>query len=129
LTQSAAEAELDQVCADMALDDVMGAIGCPTLMLAGEYDLRDPIEEVFRLFDLVQAPAELWVFADQFHRLAFAGANVYETMLDWLADRLAGRAVQAPGQVRYIEPTSAGPVGPDVTFKRRWYEEGLPTVG
>src|SRR5262249_37098614 len=84
LTQSTTEADLDAVTAAMNLEDHMERIRCPILMLTGEYDHRDPLEEVYRLFDKAGAPKELWVFADQFHQLRFGGdVDVYDVMLDW----------------------------------------------
>ena len=78
---------------------------------------------MFRLFDQLRAPGELWVFADQFHQLRFAGGQeVYDEMIDWLCDRLAGSAVERPGAVRYIQPDSDGPNSTSVEFKRRWFE-------
>jgi dipeptidyl aminopeptidase/acylaminoacyl peptidase len=125
LTQSASEAELDETLRAMTLDGYAARIRCPLLMVSGEYDLRDPVDEVFRIFDQVEVPAELWLFADQFHRVHFAGgAGVYGPMLDWLAARLTGDALPAANRVRYIEPAATGPSGDGVTFKRRWYEKG-----
>lgn len=127
LTRSRTEAELDRVLADMTLDGYMNRVQCPTLMVTGEYDLRDPVEDVFRIFDQITVPAELWVFADQFHRPAFAGGTgVYGAMLDWLEARLSDTALPAVNRVRYIEPDAIGPAGPHVSFKRRWYEDGDP---
>jgi pimeloyl-ACP methyl ester carboxylesterase len=130
LTQSVTEAELDQVLAKMTVDGQLGQLRCPMLMATGEYDLRDPVEDVFGLFDQLAVPAELWLFADQFHRLKFTGKRkVYETMLDWLEERLSGTPLPAgANQVRYIEPAAEGPAGPHVSLKRRWFEEGAPTA-
>jgi dipeptidyl aminopeptidase/acylaminoacyl peptidase len=123
LTQAADEDDLDRILADMTLDGYLDRIQCPTLMLSGEYDLRDPIEEVFGLFDQLTAPAELWVFADQFHKMRFAGGvSVYDSMLDWLSDRLDDVPLNTPNVVRYIEPEASGPAGPGVRLQRRWYE-------
>lgn len=130
LTQSRTEEDLDRVLTAMTLDGCLGRVPCPMLMLTGEYDLRDPVEEVLRLFDQVSTPAELWVFADQFHKLTFGGRrSVYDAMLDWLEERLADTPLPARNQVRYIEPGADGPAGPHVTFKRRWFEAGQPTAG
>jgi dipeptidyl aminopeptidase/acylaminoacyl peptidase len=124
LTQSATEADLDAVMAEMNLEDHMARIQCPTLMLTGEYDHRDPLDEVYRLFDKVGAPKELWVFADQFHQLRFGGGiEVYDVMLDWLGDRLDGRPMTRDGEVLYIEPGSVGPDSPTAYRKRRWYHD------
>jgi hypothetical protein len=95
-------------------------------MVTGEYDHRDPIEEVYDLFDRLRVPAELWVFADQFHRsrLPGGGDTVYSLMLDWLVDRLAGRPVTNAGNVLYLDASSPGPNSPAVVKKRHWYEPG-----
>jgi pimeloyl-ACP methyl ester carboxylesterase len=123
LTQAGSEAELDEVTAAMHLDGFMAEIRCPTLMLTGEYDHRDPVDEVLRLFDQLVAPAELWVFADQFHQLRFAGGvEVYDAMLDWMIDRLDGRELTRAGLVTYLEPEADGPDSPYAHRKRRWFD-------
>jgi hypothetical protein len=125
LTQSTTEDELDRTMAGMNLEAHMGRLRCATLMLTGEYDHRDPLDEVYRLFDKVTAPKELWVFADQFHQLRFAnGVDVYEVLLDWLCDRLAGEPLTRDGEVIYMEPGSDGPDSPAAHRKRRWFHPG-----
>jgi pimeloyl-ACP methyl ester carboxylesterase len=129
LTKARTESELDRILAAMSLEGILDRTHCPMLMIAGEYDLRDPAEEVLRLFDAVRSPAELWMFADQFHRPTFAGGRgVYEAVLDWLEARLTGTPLPVTNRVRYIEPEADGPAGPHVTFKRRWFEQGEPTA-
>ena len=132
LTQAVTEDELDRLLAKMTVDGQLSQLRCPMLMVSGEYDLRDPVEEVFRLFDQVPGPAELWLFADQFHRPKFTGdRSVHEAILDWLEATLADTPPPTgnpPGnRVRYIEPAAEGMTGPHVTFKRRWFEQGQPT--
>ena len=125
LTGATTEAELDAAMTEMTLEDHMARIKCPTLMLTGEYDHRDPLEEVYRLFDKITAPKELWVFADQFHQLRFGGGvEVYDVLLDWLQDRLRGEEMARNGEVIYLEPGSEGVDATTAHRKRRWYEEG-----
>jgi len=114
----------------MTLDGYMAKIACPVLLAAGEYDPRSPIDEVYRMFDQLTAPAELWVFADQHHMPSIGGidsagapsAPLHSVMCDWLRDRFADKPVRHPGQVLYIEANSAGPNSPTVARKRQWYE-------
>ena len=75
LTQSETEAELDAVMSAMTLDGYMDKIACPTLLAVGEYDPRGPIDEIYRMFDQLKAPAELWVFADQHHMPSIGGGE------------------------------------------------------
>jgi dienelactone hydrolase len=130
LTQSKTEAELDAVLGDMTLDGYLDKIACPVLLAAGEYDPRSPLDEVYRMFDQLTAPAELWVFADQHHMPSIGGgdsaanwaAPLHGVMCDWLRDRFAGKPLQHAGQVVYVEANSAGPNSPTVSHKRQWYE-------
>ena len=130
LTQSSTEAELDWVVGAMTLDGYMAKIACPVLLAAGEYDPRSPLDEVYRMFDQLTTPAELWVFADQHHMPSIGGpdgagtpaAPLHGVMCDWLRDRFADKPLLHPGQVLYIEANSAGPNSPTVSRKRQWYE-------
>lgn len=128
LTGAASEAELDDFAAQMGLEEVMPRIACPTLITVGEYDQRSPIEEVYPLFDALQAPAELWVFADQHHHTNVRSGDpmwrhdINSMALDWLQDRFSGKAPARAGEVLYIEPGGGGPNDPATPAKRRWYE-------
>ncbi|MDP3136678.1 MAG: prolyl oligopeptidase family serine peptidase [Burkholderiaceae bacterium] len=130
LTQSTTEAELDRVVAEMTMEGRMEKIACPTLLVSGEFDPRAPIEEVYRLFDQMKAPAELWVLPDQHHNgtVSSAGggplweADIHAFMCDWLRERFDGAPVRHPGEVLYLEPSGAGPHSANVNRKRRWFE-------
>jgi pimeloyl-ACP methyl ester carboxylesterase len=129
LTQSTTEQEVDQIAAAMSMEGYLERIQCPTLLIAGEFDPRSPIDEVYRLFDQIEAPAELWVFADQHHNASLGGdgAAVWQSDLhalacDWLRDRFDGKPLPHPGEVTYVDQASAGPNSPTVSRKRKWYE-------
>jgi dipeptidyl aminopeptidase/acylaminoacyl peptidase len=125
LTQSTTEEELAAVMGAMDVVGPAASIACPTLMVAGEYDHRDPMDEVYRVFDALGVPGELWVFADQFHKtkLPGGGHTVPNMMLDWLVDRLEGRPYPNAGKVLYLEQGGMGPNDPKVARKRRWFDE------
>ncbi len=130
LTQSATEAELDTVWEQMTMDGLMDKITCPTLIVSGEYDPRAPISEVYRLFDEMKAPAELWVLPDQHHngsitqkgRSSVWEADIHAFVCDWLRERFQGKPLKHPGKTMWIDPNGAGPNGPGVTYKRRWFD-------
>ncbi len=123
LTHAHDEDELDATMAAMTLEGHVEQITCPTLMVTGEWDLRDPVDEVYRLFDRFDAPHELWMFADQFHQFRFvAGDGLYNAMLDWLVDRLEDKPLTNDGEVLYLEANGHGPNSPTVKRKRKWYE-------
>jgi len=130
LTQSSTEEELDRVVGEMTMEGRMEQITCPTLLVSGEYDPRAPIQEVYRLFDQMRAPAELWLLPDQHHngsitmraRTSVWEADIHAFVCDWLRERFNGVPVRHPGQVLYLEPSGAGPNSPAVSYKRRWFD-------
>ncbi len=130
LTQSSSEAELDAVWQKMTMDGLMDKITCPTLIVAGEYDPRAPVDEVYRAFDEMKAPAELWVLPDQHHngsitqkgRSSVWEADIHAFVCDWMRERFEGKPVKHPGKSLWIDPAGAGPNAPGVTYKRRWFD-------
>ena len=131
LTRAKSEAELDAFIAQMGLEGHMGQITCPTLLTVGEYDPRSPLEQVYELFDLMEAPAELWVYADQHHMVTLRGSggpqwylDTHTTGMDWLKDRFDGKPLDHAGDVRYLEAAGPSPNDEDAPVKRRWFEDG-----
>lgn len=126
LTQAGSEAELDALMKAMTMDGRMSSISSPTLLTVGEYDPRAPLKELYPLFDQIVAPAEMWVMADQHHSFSLGGGSdwarrSHAVMMDWLADRLAGRPLAHPGEVLYVEGPG-GPNDPTQPAKRFWYQ-------
>ncbi len=124
LTQASSEAELDKTMGAMTLEGHMEQVRCPSLLVVGEYDHRDPIDEVYRLFDRLATPGELWVFADQLHRIKMPGGDgvLTQIMFDWLVDRLAGRPQPKRGEVIWVE-RGTSPNDPKAARKRRWFDQ------
>jgi pimeloyl-ACP methyl ester carboxylesterase len=134
LTQSASESELDAIVGKMTMDGLMDRIACPALIVTGEYDPRAPLEEVYRLFDQMKAPAELWVLPDQHHngsitvtpRSTVWEADIHAFVCDWLRERFDGLPVKHPGKALWLDASGTGPNGAAVSYKRRWFED-LPS--
>ncbi len=130
LTQSSSEAELDAVWQKMTMEGLMDKITCPTLIVTGEYDPRAPVDEVYRLFDEMKAPAELWVLPDQHHngsitqkaRSSVWEADIHAFVCDWMRERFEGKPVRHPGKSLWVDPAGAGPNAPGVSYKRRWFD-------
>ena len=130
LTKAKSEAELDKIVDAMTMNGFMEKIKCPSLLIAGEYDPRAPIDEVYELFDQMKAPAELWVMSDQHHIASIThrhGGSVWEADIhgfscDWLRDRFNGQPLKHAGQVLYLDASGSGPNAEVVKFKRKWYE-------
>jgi len=130
LTQSSSEAELDEAVRTMNMEGRMQDIECPTLMVAGEFDPRAPLEEVIRLFEQMKAPAELWIMSDQHHnssvtmkgRSAVWEADIHAFVCDWLRERFNGVPVKHAGKTLWIDAAGSGPNAKQVTTKRRWFD-------
>jgi dipeptidyl aminopeptidase/acylaminoacyl peptidase len=130
MTGAGSEEELDRIAEAMSLRGLFERIEQPLLAACGEYDPRSPIEEVYEAFDRVTAPAELWVFEDQHHRVSLTKPgghilpwlmDVHELALDWLVDRLAGLPLPEPHRVACVPLNGGGP-GSVESGRRRWYE-------
>jgi dienelactone hydrolase len=130
LTQSSTEEELDKVWEAMTMEGYMEKIRCPTLVVTGEYDPRAPIAEVYRLMDQMKAPYELWALPDQHHngsitqkaRSSVWEADIHAFVCDWLRERFNGQPLKHAGKTLWLEPSGAGPNGPGVVYKRRWFD-------
>ena len=130
LTQSKSEEELDRVVSQMHMEGRMDKIQCPTLIVNGEFDPRAPVDEIYRLFDQMKAPAELWMLPDQHHNGSVTGAgralvwqiDIHSFVCDWLRERLDGKPVKHPGKVLWLDPNGGGPNAKTVSHKRYWYE-------
>ena len=130
LTQARSEEELDRVVSQMTMEGRMGDVTAPTLIVTGEYDPRAPVDEVYRLFDEMKAPAELWLLPDQHHngsitqkpRSSVWEADIHAFVCDWLRERFEGRAVKHPGKVLWLDPSGPGPNAAQVSYKRRWFD-------
>ena len=129
LTQAENEEELDEFRSKMDLDDLLPRVNHPTLITAGQYDPRSPIDEVYELVDTMTAPWELWVYEDQHHntnlRQNFGAqwlGDHHSTAMDWLADRLAGKPVPERGATKWLAPRGLSPNDPQVPRKREWFE-------
>ncbi|MPZ22248.1 MAG: alpha/beta hydrolase [Dehalococcoidia bacterium] len=130
LTGAKSEAELDEITGRMAMDELMPKITCPILFTIGEYDPRSPLQEIYRLFDLVKAPKELWVYEDQHHMASIAGAadamtvwrfDTHPFMFDWLRERFEGQPLRHDGQPVYVRTGGGSPNGPDASTSTEWF--------
>jgi pimeloyl-ACP methyl ester carboxylesterase len=129
LTGAGSEAELDEFIAGMDLTDLLPRISAPTLLTVGEYDPRSPVDEVYALYDRIEAPAQLWVFADQHHGANLHGsdgnqwyADHHSMTADWIRERLSGKPIDSPGETVYIEPLGVSPNDPRVAKRRQWFD-------
>lgn len=122
------EDEFDLMAARMTLRGHASRIACPTLLCSGEFDPLSPLEETYAVYDELAGPKELWVIADEAHRLhwvaALGGMSVWHWCLDWMKAALDGQ--YSPGYSRevYVERGGNGPFAagaPEPAF-RSWYD-------
>jgi pimeloyl-ACP methyl ester carboxylesterase len=108
------EDEFDRMAAGMNLDKLASQIEGRTLMVVGEYDPLDHLEDAIAVFEKVGGPKEMWIVEDQFHMPAFTdnlgGTDVFGWLADWLRDALAGKSIGATSRVVLVpRATGAGP--------------------
>lgn len=121
------ENAFDAMAERMTLRGYGQQITCPTLLCSGEFDPLSPLEEAYELFDELAGPKELWVMADEAHRLhwaqALAGMSVWQWCLDWMVQALNGSYGDGYQREVYVEKGGAGPFAPDAPAPsfRSWY--------
>lgn len=129
-TGAADEVELDDFISRMDASASAPQIAAPTLLTVGEFDQRNRLDEIYRFFDEMKVERELWVFADQHHRLSVKGSAGPQTAdvdthlfgIDWLQDRLEGKPMTSSGEVKYLEGNGIGPNDPEVAQRRQWFD-------
>jgi pimeloyl-ACP methyl ester carboxylesterase len=116
LTGAKSEAELDAIVGQMTVEGREKDIKCPILLTAGEYDARSPVELVYRFYDKVTAPKELWVYEDTYHMARlfpgeFSRMDSHMMCMDWIVDALAGRFKPGYQRKMYLRTGGGGPDG------------------
>ncbi len=88
------EEAFDRIAEGYTLQGHAERIRCPALMVTGEFDPLNPLEQTEAVFGAISAPKELWVFEDEFHSLgsveAVGGRSVYGHVASWMSRALAG---------------------------------------
>jgi len=113
------EDEFDAMAERMTTVGYGNKIHCPTLMVTGEFDPLCHLEAAFDLFDEIQAPREMWVFENEFHRVAakegIVGLDHHLFMADWIQDALAGKFAPDHRKIVLVpQKRGAGPYEPPV---------------
>jgi hypothetical protein len=116
LTGARSEEELDAMLDAMAVEGREGSIKCPVLLTAGEYDARSPVELVYKFWDNITAPKELWIHEDTYHQTnIFPGQgqrlDCHSMGIDWMVDALAGKFKAGHARKMYVRSGGGGPNG------------------
>jgi len=121
------EDEFDDMAAEMTLIAHCDKIKCPTLLATGEFDPLSPVEEGLAVFGELQAPKELWVLENEFHRVwamqGLAGIDLNPFAVDWLRDALNGKIPPNHNKTVYIRQKSGLAVFDDALpadYPGRW---------
>ncbi|GAJ05700.1 unnamed protein product, partial [marine sediment metagenome] len=107
------EDEFDELVVNkMSVKGIGKNIKYPFLMLAGEFDPLNPLEEADAFFNEIAGPKEMWVMEDDFHGAYPAGFSdipIAHIMADWLKDKLEGKYPQDLNRRVLIPPKGMGP--------------------
>ena len=121
------EDEFDDMAAEMTLIAHCDKIKCPTLLATGEFDPLSPVEEGLAVFGELQAPKELWVLENEFHRVwamqGLAGIDLNPFAVDWLRDALNGKISPDHNKTVYVRQKSGRAVFDDALpadYPGRW---------
>jgi pimeloyl-ACP methyl ester carboxylesterase len=90
----------DEFVAAMSISGIAKDIAAPYLMVHGEYDELNPLEDAMSWFDLVPEPKEAWIFEDEIHPMGRRAGDFLPATLDWVCDHLSGRQESTVGDRR-----------------------------
>ncbi len=89
------EEEFDRVADKMTCMGYRSRVACPPLLVVGENDQLDFLEDKLSLCEELAGPKEMWLMEDDSHGSTslpgLAGANPKPLMADWLKDTLTGK--------------------------------------
>ncbi len=102
------EAAFDAMIRQMHLADLEARVRVPYLMVHGEYDELNPLEHALVHYKGLPGPKAVWVFEDEFHPMGRRAADFMPLMLDWIEDRLNGRALQVDDERIYFPSRARG---------------------
>lgn len=84
----------DEMASHMTLARFADRIKCPILLAHGEFDQLCPLSDARALFEMLQAPKELWVFENEMHALGRQRGEMFAWTADWLRDKVNGNFEQ-----------------------------------
>ena len=110
------EEEFDALAQTMTVRGYMDKVGCPTLLVTGEFDPLCPLEDAIEVFDELTVPKEMWILENQFHPLwkipNLGSLDCHEYVLDWLGRRLSGKGLPTGHRrMAYVKQNGDGPFG------------------
>lgn len=83
---------------------------------------------MYRLYDQLTVPSQLWVMVDQHHFLEIGdhGGPEWATakdgiMADWLRDRIDGKPLEPSDGVAFVRGAE-GSYGRSAQLRRKWFE-------
>ena len=108
----------------MAVEGREGNIKCPVLLTTGEYDARSPVELVYKFYDNIKGPKELWVYEDTYHWTnLFPGTNEnadsHNMGRDWIPRRSPASSSRATRARRSCAPAAVDRMAPKVSTRTR----------
>jgi pimeloyl-ACP methyl ester carboxylesterase len=98
------EAEFNRQTKLHTLEDVITEITCPLLISQGEFDELCPPATVEKILRRAKAPYELWVWEDEYHPMGGVAIEAWESALDWVLDRFAGKPMESGRLVTRSKP-------------------------
>lgn len=102
------DAAFDRMIEQMDLGTLASRLTRPYLMVHGEYDELHPLDHALAHYTRVPGPKALWVFEEEFHPMGRRAADFMPLMIDWLEERLDGKAVDCADERTCFRSRSRG---------------------
>jgi pimeloyl-ACP methyl ester carboxylesterase len=118
------EDAFDEMVDRMVLTGYAGKIGCPTLLVTGEFDPLSPVEFAKEVFDELSGPKEIWVRENNFHKSDndgdMGGGQIEMFMADWIVERLKNGCDPSLNRAQYVRVGGRGPFDSPIPEDYPW---------
>lgn len=105
------EDEFDGLAERYVLSDTeLANVKCPVVILHGEYDPLNPLEDAFRVYEGIAGPKEFWLTENDAHSPGnyphLGGLRAFDVLIDWFGDVFNGIRPPEGGQLKVLKERS-----------------------
>jgi pimeloyl-ACP methyl ester carboxylesterase len=102
------EEKFDRLAERYVLSDAeLARIKCPVVILHGEYDPLNPLEDAYRVYDGIGGPKEFWLAENDAHSPGeyphLGGLRAFDVLIDWMQDVFDGTLPPQGGQLKILK--------------------------
>ena len=111
--------EFDEFQQGMRLEEIAKEIKMPFLIVQGEMDELSPLEDVYKFYETLTCPKEIWIYENQFHPMGPVSAEAFPAFVGWLRDKVDNPVPADLDKHVYVRQSGGYREGKAINF---WFE-------